>query len=149
VDHVDPLGLDAFVAIFRSAAQPFGHVGLGAKLWYFDESPRKGEAPNDWRVAGTGTVSADGRTIRTDPGMGIPKILTSNADSICDLAGPFQNISAGGGWGPNGTGEGFWGSGSRGVILGGGITIGAGVGSASSITVTNTSVVPLTGCKCK
>ena len=50
-----------------------------AKLWYFDESPRKGEAPNDWRVAGTGTVSADGRTIRTDPGVGIPKFCCGAA----------------------------------------------------------------------
>jgi RHS repeat-associated protein len=47
--------------------------GEKARLWYFDESPRKGEAPNDWRVAGTGTVSEDGKIITTDPGVGIPK----------------------------------------------------------------------------
>jgi RHS repeat-associated protein len=47
--------------------------GDKAELWYFDESPRKGEAPNDWRKAGLGTVSADGRTITTDAGVGIPK----------------------------------------------------------------------------
>jgi RHS repeat-associated protein len=29
VDQVDPLGLDAFVRIFRSERQPFGHAGLG------------------------------------------------------------------------------------------------------------------------
>ena len=29
VDHVDPLGLDAFVTIFRSGQQPFGHAGIG------------------------------------------------------------------------------------------------------------------------
>jgi RHS repeat-associated protein len=48
-------------------------------LWYFDESPRKGEAPNDWRVAGLATVSADGRTITTDPGVGIPKFCCGAA----------------------------------------------------------------------
>jgi RHS repeat-associated protein len=47
--------------------------GEKATLWFYDESPRKGEAPNDWRVAGTGTVSDDGLTIKTDPGVGIPK----------------------------------------------------------------------------
>src|SRR5207244_7050151 len=47
--------------------------GTKVTLWYFDESPRKGEAPNDWREAGLATVSADGRTITTDPGGGIPK----------------------------------------------------------------------------
>ena len=53
--------------------------GAKAQLWYFDESPRKGEAPNDWRVAGTATVSADGRTIKTDPGVGIPKFCCGAA----------------------------------------------------------------------
>src|SRR5262249_55636530 len=53
--------------------------GDKAQLWYFDESPRKGEAPNDWRLAGTATVSADGRTIKTDPGVGIPKFCCGAA----------------------------------------------------------------------
>ncbi|HMH50631.1 MAG TPA: DUF6531 domain-containing protein, partial [Candidatus Acidoferrum sp.] len=53
--------------------------GEKAALWYFDESPRKGEAPNDWRIAGTGTVSADGRTITTDAGVGIPKFCCGAA----------------------------------------------------------------------
>ncbi|NJD67632.1 MAG: hypothetical protein FIA90_02990 [candidate division NC10 bacterium] len=47
--------------------------GEKAELWYFDESRNPGEAPNDWRIAGTGTVSADGKTIVTDSGVGIPK----------------------------------------------------------------------------
>src|SRR5262249_66762 len=40
---------------------------------------RKGEAPNDWRLAGTATVSADGRMITTDPGVGIPKFCCGAA----------------------------------------------------------------------
>jgi hypothetical protein len=47
--------------------------GAKAELWYFDESPNPGEAPNDWRIAGLGTVSDDGTLMRTDPGVGIPK----------------------------------------------------------------------------
>ena len=53
--------------------------GDQAELWYFDESPNPGEAPNDWRMAGTGTVSPDGRTIVTDPGVGIPKFCCGAA----------------------------------------------------------------------
>lgn len=47
--------------------------GEKAVLWYYDESPNEGEAPNDWAIAGTGTVTPDGRYIVSDPGVGIPK----------------------------------------------------------------------------
>ena len=47
--------------------------GEKADLWYFNESPNLGEAPNEWNTAGTGTVSEDGKTISTDPGVGIPR----------------------------------------------------------------------------
>jgi YD repeat-containing protein len=47
--------------------------GEKAILWYFDESPVEGLAPNDWAIAGTGTVTPDGKYIVTDPGVGIPK----------------------------------------------------------------------------
>ncbi len=47
--------------------------GETAELWYFDESTIPGEAPNDWAMAGTMTVSQDGKTLSTDPGVGIPK----------------------------------------------------------------------------
>jgi hypothetical protein len=47
--------------------------GEKAVLWYYDESPNEGEAPNDWAIAGTGTVTPDGQYIVADPGVGIPK----------------------------------------------------------------------------
>ncbi len=47
--------------------------GEKAVLWYYDESPNEGEAPNDWAIAGTGTVTPDGLYIVSDPGVGIPK----------------------------------------------------------------------------
>jgi len=53
--------------------------GEKAELWYFDESPIAGGAPNDWRLAGFGTVSADGTTIVSDPGVGIPKFCCGAA----------------------------------------------------------------------
>lgn len=47
--------------------------GEKTELWYFNESPNINEAPNEWNMAGLGTVSADGKTITTDPGVGIPR----------------------------------------------------------------------------
>lgn len=47
--------------------------GEKAILWYYDESPNEGDAPNDWAIAGTGTVTPNGKYIVCDPGVGIPK----------------------------------------------------------------------------
>ncbi len=47
--------------------------GEKAVLWYYDESPNEGEAPNDWAIAGTGTVTPNGKYIVSDSGVGIPK----------------------------------------------------------------------------
>lgn len=68
-------------------------------------------------------------------------IHASNGDTIGDLNGPFNNVAAGGGWGPHASGDGFFGFGSRGQrVEGGGITIGYGVGGSTSDTITNTKV---------
>ncbi|WP_459871918.1 IPT/TIG domain-containing protein, partial [Endothiovibrio diazotrophicus] len=47
--------------------------GEHADLWYYDESPVPDPTSNQWRRQGSATVSADGMTISTDPGVGIPK----------------------------------------------------------------------------
>jgi len=47
--------------------------GEKAQLWYYNESTEIDEAPNAWSPAGTGTVSADGETLSTDPGVGLPR----------------------------------------------------------------------------
>src|SRR5262249_23698367 len=46
--------------------------GDKAQLWYYDAAPLPGVAA-EWRLAGTGTVSADGQTIVSDPGVGIAR----------------------------------------------------------------------------
>ena len=53
--------------------------GAKADLWHFDESHIRGVGPNAWRKVGTGTVSADGTLIRSDPGVGIPKFCCGAA----------------------------------------------------------------------
>ncbi|WP_310452626.1 RHS repeat-associated core domain-containing protein, partial [Sulfuritalea sp.] len=42
-------------------------------LWYYDESVTADSSSNQWKVMGLGTVSADGKSIVSDPGVGIPK----------------------------------------------------------------------------
>ncbi|MFQ5846383.1 MAG: RHS repeat-associated core domain-containing protein [Candidatus Methylomirabilales bacterium] len=48
-------------------------AGEKAELWYYDEGPTRDSATQRWRMTGTGTVSADGKTISTDPGVGLPR----------------------------------------------------------------------------
>jgi RHS repeat-associated protein len=45
--------------------------GAQTELWYFDGSPMGGSG--EWKQAGTGTVSADGKSIVSDIGSGIPR----------------------------------------------------------------------------
>lgn len=47
--------------------------GEKANLWYYDESTTPDPNSNQWRIMGQGTVSADGKSIVSDPGVGIPK----------------------------------------------------------------------------
>ncbi len=46
--------------------------GEKAELWYYDAAPLPG-VPGEWRKAGLGTVSEDGTTIASDPGVGIER----------------------------------------------------------------------------
>jgi RHS repeat-associated protein len=80
--------------------------GEKAVLWYYDESPIEGQAPNDWAVAGTGTVTSDGKYIVSDPGVGIPKFccgatayggtpLGSPASSPADSGSPDNSGNPG------------------------------------------------------
>ncbi|MBI4655080.1 MAG: carboxypeptidase regulatory-like domain-containing protein, partial [Nitrospirae bacterium] len=83
--------------------------GEKAVLWYYDESPNEGEAPNDWAIAGTGTVTPDGKYIVSDPGVGIPKFCcgatawggtsasteSSGDNGSCGLAGDPVDVATG------------------------------------------------------
>jgi RHS repeat-associated protein len=53
--------------------------GEKAELWYYDASPLGGAA--GWRLAGEGTVSADGLAIVSDPGTGLARFC-----GVCGLA---------------------------------------------------------------
>jgi RHS repeat-associated protein len=46
--------------------------GAKAEIWYYDAAPFVG-VPGAWRLAGLGTVSTDGSTVISDPGVGIAR----------------------------------------------------------------------------
>jgi RHS repeat-associated protein len=54
--------------------------GEKAELWYYDAAPFP-NVPGAWRLAGLGTVSQDGMTIVSDPGVGIQRFC-----GVCGLA---------------------------------------------------------------
>ena len=54
--------------------------GKKAQLWYYDAAPLPGAAAA-WRLAGLGTVGEDGRTIVSDPGVGIARFC-----GVCGLS---------------------------------------------------------------
>lgn len=52
--------------------------GEQTEIWWFDGSPMGGAG--EWKVAGLGTVSADGKTVDSNPGVGIPRFC-----GVCGL----------------------------------------------------------------
>ena len=52
--------------------------GDQAEIWYFDGSPMGGTG--EWKLAGMGTVSPDGKTVASNPGVGIPRFC-----GVCGL----------------------------------------------------------------
>jgi RHS repeat-associated protein len=47
--------------------------GDQVEMWYYDEEPVPNPNSNQWRLMGMGTVSADGKAIVSNAGVGIPK----------------------------------------------------------------------------
>jgi RHS repeat-associated protein len=70
-------------------------------------------------------------------------IQVSNAQTICDLGGPFANFSGHAGLGFGGSADFFSGSSQHGPVYGGGVTLGAAAGASLSAAVTNTTVKPI------
>ena len=62
--------------------------GGRAQLWYYDAAPLPG-VPAAWKLAGTGTVSDDGQTIVSDPGVGIARFC-----GVCGLSCFIENEDA-------------------------------------------------------
>ncbi len=75
-----------------------GLPGQRADFWYFDESPTPDPNSNQWKKYGEGTVSADGRQIIPDPGVGQPKFccgIFGVVMQILEALGRFVGIGGG------------------------------------------------------
>ena len=70
-------------------------------------------------------------------------VRVSNAKTICDLRGPYGNVNAGIGDGVGVEGNGFAGQSPDGNVVGGGVTIGAGLGGGWSVGETGTGIFPM------
>ncbi|MEW9573810.1 RHS repeat-associated core domain-containing protein [Rhodanobacter sp. Si-c] len=86
-----------------------------------------------------------GGSIGTNGGSAGVQVEVSNADTVYDLAGPFTNIAASGGDGMGGSLDGFWGKDHTGCqnVIGGGLTLGGGVGANAFMGPTTTTLGPV------
>jgi YD repeat-containing protein len=74
--------------------------GEQVEMWYYDESATPNASSNQWRLMGMGTVSADGKTVVSNPGVGIPKFCCGAA-RIQRAAGSATGANGGDGGGCN------------------------------------------------
>lgn len=138
ISYYDPLGLWTFqMGLSISYSFTIGGIGIG------------GTASIGFALDGYGNIASygyygGGGALGTPGFSGGVNTAVSNGDTVCDLAGPFQNVSLGGGWGPDATGDAFWGEGSHGQLVeGAGLTLGVGVGASAFSGATNTVLGPI------
>ena len=138
INGIDPYGEWTFQIGFSfSYALTVGGVGVSGSLGF-------GAAIDGHGDIGTYTFNGKGGALGTPGLSGGVQLVASNADTICQLAGPFNNVSLGGGWGPDATGDGFWGQNANGkTVTGAGLTLGAGLGATGSVGRTDTMLGPI------
>ena len=61
--------------------------GTRMDMWYYDEGPTPDPNSHQWKIYGQGTVSADGKSVIPDPGVGQPKFCCGGAASVPTGAG--------------------------------------------------------------
>lgn len=133
---------------------PYGlwTVQIGSTLSYYvtvDGVGIGGTAGVGFAIDGNGNIATysyggGGGALGTPGFSGGAQASVSNANTICDLAGPFRNLSLGGGWGPDATGDAFWGQGTQGqLVSGAGISLGGGLGADAFSGETNTTLGPI------
>jgi RHS repeat-associated protein len=111
-------------------------------------------------IVGSAGVALDnhgnfGITLAPGGGVGVGlnssvtlSLQASNAKTICDLRGPFNNLSAGAGAGLDASLDSFYGTSDNGPVAGFGVGLGVGAGAGASTTITTTTVKPTNECSC-
>jgi RHS repeat-associated protein len=135
VNLTDPLGQSTGNAgiTFGGQSGPLSGQGFGGIV--YDNQGNWG-----WYWGGGGGLGVGGRVFLGGSGS------TSNGRNICDFGGPFANINLGAGLGPYASADGYAGTTGDGYhVVGGGVTLGAGVGGGASGGGTKTWVYPFLG----
>jgi hypothetical protein len=86
---------------------------------------------------GTYGFGGGGVTLGASAEAGI-SLQASNAETICDLTGRFNNFSGHAGAGVGGSVDYFTGNSAHGPVVGGGFTLGAAAGASVSLAETYT-----------
>ncbi|WP_338525221.1 RHS repeat-associated core domain-containing protein [Pseudomonas batumici] len=138
INSRDPLGLWTLqIGLSYSLSYTIFSAGLGGTAGFGGAIDGNGNITAYGFYGGGGTLGTPGVS------SGV-QVAMSNGNSVCDLAGPFSNVSLGGGWGPDATGDAFWGAGSEGqMVTGAGWTLGVGVGGGAFAGQTNTILGPI------
>ena len=132
VNFIDPLGLST-VGVGLGVSGQFGPLNIN---WNIGIAADNHGDFGFYNAPGGGLGAGEGIT-------GGLSFSASNAHGICDLAGPFGNVSVGGGAGLGASFEGFHGPSPHGNVTGGGFTIGAGIGAGGLAGTSYTWVMPI------
>jgi RHS repeat-associated protein len=136
LNQIDPAGLYTLQIGIAGGATIFGIVvpqgGWGIAI---DTQGSIGS----YKYIGVGV----GIGVSADAGL---SIQVSNAKTIYDLSGAFNNVSLQGGGGLGGSVDYFVGSSANGPVFGGGVTLGAAGGGSVSASRTTTQVCGTQGC---
>ena len=128
INNIDPIGEDTLqIGIAGNINLPFG---LSIPLGY-------GVAIDTSGNIETYSYAGGGVQLGANVGAGL-SIQVSNAQTVYDLTGKFENASAYGGVGLGGSADVFYGISANGPVVGGGVTLGTALGASVSGGVTNT-----------
>lgn len=117
-------------------------------IWIFSFNFAGGFAIDSHGHIATYTSQGGGPATGGAGSIGLQGAVSTGA-TVCDLGGPFGNVSGTFGAGGSVSADVFYGNSPHGPVKGGGITGGAGVGGSGSVSVTKTNVTPLTGPPCQ
>ncbi|HVV01468.1 MAG TPA: RHS repeat-associated core domain-containing protein [Verrucomicrobiae bacterium] len=130
--YFDPLGLWTF-SVGVSIGITIGPINVTVSAGVTGDT--------QGNFAGYGTAGG-GAAIGAGIAAGVTCAI-SNAKDNSDLNGPFGSASVGGGFGPDASGDVFWGNSPDGPVIGGGGTVGVGLGGGASVDLTGTKIHPL------
>jgi hypothetical protein len=156
--QADPINESGIVNLYAYVANdplnqvdPFGlytlQIGLAGSVKFFGISWSLGFGLAVDTRGGVGAYGFGGAGLQVGAIVeGGVSVQVSDAKTIYDLSGRFNNVSLHGGAGFGGSLDLFNGSSANGPVTGGGFTFGLGAGASATISSTSTIVCGAAGC---